>query len=92
MESFLEIPTIDISPLLCKPVSSSSSKASFVITEISQACQNWGFFYILNHSIESNLLEEVEKEGIQFFKLSSQEKESVSRYEVKYFLEICQVF
>jgi len=39
------------------------------------ACKHWGFFQIINHGVDSTLLERVKKETQDFFKLPFQDKQ-----------------
>ena len=57
------VPVIDISTLI------NDSDKSSVAKRIGDACQEYGFFYIINHGIDENLQIELEKYTKEFFSL-----------------------
>ncbi|KAJ0977695.1 hypothetical protein J5N97_013169 [Dioscorea zingiberensis] len=59
------VPVIDISNL-----SSPTEMA-----KLQSACQNWGFFQVVNHGVETCLLESMERVSREFFMLPLEEKE-----------------
>ncbi|XP_048337567.1 protein DMR6-LIKE OXYGENASE 1 [Ziziphus jujuba] len=69
------IPTIDLSALT---IADTQKLAS----EIGLACQEWGFFQIINHGVPLKLQRKVEKVAKEFFELPSEEKRKVKRNEV----------
>ncbi|KAM0947691.1 putative thebaine 6-O-demethylase [Dioscorea sansibarensis] len=61
-----DIPVIDMSKLF----------SSFdEMSKLQFACQNWGFFQVVNHGVEIKLLESMEKVAKEFFILPVEEKE-----------------
>eukprot|EP00271_Cylindrocystis_brebissonii_P017727 TRINITY_DN4722_c0_g1_i1.p1 TRINITY_DN4722_c0_g1~~TRINITY_DN4722_c0_g1_i1.p1 ORF type:complete len:331 (+),score=62.03 TRINITY_DN4722_c0_g1_i1:415-1407(+) len=49
-----------------------------VAKALRRACEEVGFFYLINHGIDPVLVENVFKEGKAFFELSSKEKEALN--------------
>ncbi|XP_048336843.1 protein DMR6-LIKE OXYGENASE 2 [Ziziphus jujuba] len=68
------IPTIDLSALTLADTQKLAS-------EIGLACQEWGFFQIINHGVPLELQRKVEKVAREFFELPSEEKRKVKRSE-----------
>ncbi|CAD6262587.1 unnamed protein product [Miscanthus lutarioriparius] len=48
-----------------------------VIDQIGLACRTYGFFQVINHGIEEELLEKMMAVGLQFFRLPPAEKEKL---------------
>jgi isopenicillin N synthase-like dioxygenase len=71
-----QVPVIDIAHLLR---GSSSQEATTAINQIAQACQEWGFFQVVNHGISDNLIEDVWQQTRAMFALSDEEKQTVLR-------------
>ena len=71
------VPTIDISPLLLSETN--NEEAEECIAGISNACREWGFFYIKNHSIPTETIKSFRTNMDKFFKKSPQE----SLYSIK---------
>ncbi|GAB4853953.1 hypothetical protein Ancab_018161 [Ancistrocladus abbreviatus] len=65
-----EIPIIDIS---------AATASSVGIAEISAACQNWGFFQVINHGVPREKRQKVEEAARRFFALPLEEKKKVRR-------------
>lgn len=64
------IPTIDFSLLRsCSP-----DQRSKVITELGNACREWGFFMVINHGVTETLRDEMIRETESFFELTWEEK------------------
>ncbi|KDP28628.1 hypothetical protein JCGZ_14399 [Jatropha curcas] len=63
-QSCIELPIVDIS----KPLDPSS------VSFLSQACKNWGFFYIKNHGISKHLYNKIFLLSQHIFSLSSETK------------------
>ena len=63
------IPIIDVSPL----VSGSENRLS-VAAELKKACTEFGFFYIVGHGVDEQLLIKLEELSKQFFALPEEEK------------------
>ncbi|MEH2213290.1 isopenicillin N synthase family dioxygenase [Nostoc sp.] len=62
-KEFSEVPVIDISPL----VSQTSNYSDVIADQIRQACQNYGFFYIVGHGVDEQLQKQLEHLSQQFF-------------------------
>ena len=71
-------PVIDISPLL-DPMACSKEVHAEVQHQILAACQQWGFFNIINHGISEKLQFNLKQEMDLFFKSSTEVKYSVKR-------------
>jgi len=67
-----EIPVIDLS---------GTRDESLIIAEVGKACEQWGFFQVINHGVPSELCREVESEAKRFFGLDLEEKRKVRRDE-----------
>ncbi|CAL0334940.1 unnamed protein product [Lupinus luteus] len=66
-----DMPVIDFSKL-------SKGNKEEVLTELfnlATACEEWGFFQVINHEVDLNLLESIEKIGKDFFMLPLEEKQ-----------------
>nr|QCP71063.1 leucoanthocyanidin dioxygenase [Pohlia nutans] len=46
-----------------------------IIAEIARACQEWGFFQVINHGVAPSLMEEFRDLAHEFFSLGQEEKE-----------------
>ncbi|KAL6951855.1 hypothetical protein U1Q18_048969 [Sarracenia purpurea var. burkii] len=64
------IPTIDFSLL----TSGNPDQRSRVIQELGKACEEWGFFVLVNHGVEESLMNAVMDACEEFFNLSEEEK------------------
>ena len=71
-----QVPIIDIADLVSD---SSSITAKPAIKEIALACQEWGFFQIINHGIPADLIEKVWYQTRAMFALPIDKKMSVLR-------------
>lgn len=80
MES-LSLPIIDISGLN----SDDFASIHLVDQQISKACEEWGFFYAINHGVDPKLIQRATDLGLEFFHLSKDFKNTVARTEVKVF-------
>ncbi|XP_039139645.1 flavanone 3-dioxygenase 2-like [Dioscorea cayenensis subsp. rotundata] len=82
------IPLIDLSPLLHHHIPSDPSdpaipnEISSLIAAIGAACRDWGFFQVVNHGVDPQLLERIEAVAVEFFALPAEEKRKVKRDEV----------
>ncbi|KAL5705447.1 hypothetical protein ACHQM5_023748 [Ranunculus cassubicifolius] len=65
-----QIPIIDFSLL----TSTSPAQRSNVIQELGKACQDWGFFMVINHGVPESLLGDMIDVCKKFFDQSEQEK------------------
>jgi hypothetical protein len=50
-----------------------------LVEQVGKACEEWGFFQVINHGISLSLLEEVETNALNFFALPLEEKSKVRR-------------
>lgn len=66
-----EIPVIDFSALI--------SGEECELRKLDKACQDWGFFQIINHGIQEEVLQKVNKGAADFFGLPLEEK---NKYEI----------
>ncbi|GER55918.1 2-oxoglutarate (2OG) and Fe(II)-dependent oxygenase superfamily protein [Striga asiatica] len=66
------IPIIDFSKL----VKGNKDDDDFCteIMKLTTACQEWGFFQVMNHGIEVELLDKIEKVAMEFFNMPLEEK------------------
>lgn len=71
MEKALELPIIDLS----------SKDRIATVQSIHQACMDCGFFYLINHGVETELLQKVFEENRNFFSLPLEEKLKLPRKE-----------
>lgn len=44
------------------------------------ACEEWGYFYLINHGVELQLMQKVEQQAYDFFSLSTLEKSKHSSH------------
>jgi len=73
----LSVPIIDISGLNLN----NSTLANEVDTQIRKACEEWGFFYAINHGVDLSLIERATDLGLEFFNLPKDFKNTVARSE-----------
>lgn len=66
-----EIPVIDLS----------ECRKEVLISKIGKACEEWGFFQVINHGVPFKISREVEIEAKKFFEKSLDEKKKVKRDE-----------
>lgn len=64
------IPIIDFSPFF----SSDAEKKNALVGQINKACRDIGFFYIKNHGVSQDLIDECFIQSKQFFNLPEKEK------------------
>ncbi|KAK1272469.1 S-norcoclaurine synthase 1 [Acorus gramineus] len=57
-----EIPTVDLSKLLDERSSEEESE------KLHLACEEWGFFHLINHGVSGELIEKMKLDLIEFFK------------------------
>lgn len=69
------LPIVDVSAL----VADNPTEQSLKITAqaINEACQNWGFFYIVNHGVSEKLQEQLEILSKKFFALPEEQKMAI---------------
>ncbi|CAL5346994.1 unnamed protein product [Camellia sinensis] len=63
--SFTAIPVVDLSKLT----------QNTQLSKLATACQDWGFFQVINHGIDPGLLERLEKVSMDFFMMPLGEKQ-----------------
>ena len=68
-------PVIDLSPLRDGGLSSSSP----LVREVADACEQWGFFQVVNHGIDEDLCARAEEQQRAFFALPMEVKECMRR-------------
>ncbi|WAT02423.1 isopenicillin N synthase family dioxygenase [Rouxiella chamberiensis] len=74
------IPVIDLSKLDGSP----EQRAEF-LKELRVAARDIGFFYLVNHGVDSQLLADVQETSRQFFALPEQEKDRVAMIHSRHF-------
>ncbi|CAN4106192.1 unnamed protein product [Withania somnifera] len=65
----LNIPVVDLSKIL------NSQDFHYEIMKLSSSCEEWGFFQVINHGIDLDLLEKMEKIAMEFFMQPLEEKQ-----------------
>lgn len=68
------VPVVDLAPLREQPT---EAETKSIVAEIGQACEEWGFFQVVNHGVSLALLEELQATAKQFFDLPLEEKRKV---------------
>ncbi|KAI3503893.1 hypothetical protein L1887_32364 [Cichorium endivia] len=63
-----EIPVIDMQRLFSKETSNSE------LERLHLACKDWGFFQMINHGVDSLLLEKMKEQMLEFFNMPMEEK------------------
>lgn len=76
----LSVPIIDISQL------HANTSTDEIDRQISKACEEWGFFYVINHGVDLQLIQQAVDLGLEFFNLPKDLKNKVARTEVSEFL------
>jgi len=72
------VPVIDLSPLLDpRDPSAARTEELPVVRHIGKACEEWGFFQVINHGIPLDLIEEVLATSRKFFEYPAEEKMKV---------------
>lgn len=69
------IPVIDIGPLRD---ATTGAEVDLIAHQISQACQQHGFFYVAGHGVDTVLQQELETKSHEFFSLPEEEKMKIS--------------
>ncbi|KAL0434811.1 UNVERIFIED_CONTAM: Codeine O-demethylase [Sesamum radiatum] len=72
------IPIIDLSPLQQLPPAGAPSG---LVSEIGEACRDWGFFQAINHGVPTKCRRQIESASRKFFALPKEEKRKVGRDE-----------
>ena len=73
-KEFSKVPVIDISEL----ISQTNNSYCVVADQIRQACQDFGFFYIVGHGVDEQLQEQLEYLSQQFFAQDVETKLKIS--------------
>ncbi|CAL1397226.1 unnamed protein product [Linum trigynum] len=68
-----DVPIIDLSKLMKVDEDEGSWRAE--ILKLKRACQDWGFFQVVNHGIDLSLVEGIEEVAKEFFMLPLEEKQ-----------------
>lgn len=68
------IPLIDLA--------AAAVNSSYLVSWIADACQNWGFFQVINHGVPPESRRKIEDAERKFFALPLEEKKKVRRDEV----------
>lgn len=68
------VPVINIETL-----KGQSAQRLATVSEIGEACQEWGFFQIIGHDVPADLIPRVWQKTKQFFALPTEDKNTVSR-------------
>ncbi|KAK8671120.1 hypothetical protein V6N13_037727 [Hibiscus sabdariffa] len=71
ISSSSDIPIIDLSKLM----EGDKDERFSEVMQLKTACEEWGFFQVLNHGIDLNVLENMEKVAKDFFMLPLHEKQ-----------------
>ncbi|XP_037046351.1 probable 2-oxoglutarate-dependent dioxygenase At3g111800 [Bradysia coprophila] len=71
----LSVPIIDISSL------NSNNSTDEIDRQIHKACEEWGFFYVINHGVDLELIQQAVDLGLEFFNLPKELKNMVARSE-----------
>ncbi|KAJ9178562.1 hypothetical protein P3X46_010438 [Hevea brasiliensis] len=74
MDESLQIPVIDMSKLV-----RNQSGHGDELGELHRACENWGFFQLINHGVPAEVIENMKMEIKEFFKLPLEEKMSCAQ-------------
>ena len=67
------IPIIDIAPL----VGGNAAELDDVVNSIANACETYGFFAIINHGVDAEIINEAWNASQEFFDMESSVKQSV---------------
>ncbi|KAG0569164.1 hypothetical protein KC19_6G070100 [Ceratodon purpureus] len=77
----LEIPIID---LAAYDLEGDESAMETVVAQVRDACLNWGFFQIINHGVEEEILSRVQSQANRLFSLPYSDKMKVQKQPGKY--------
>ncbi|XP_060191254.1 protein SRG1-like [Lycium barbarum] len=69
------VPVIDLQKLI------SGDSMNSELQKLHSACQEWGFFQVINHGVTSSLLEDFKREVIELFSLPMEEKKKLWQQE-----------
>nr|XP_043613959.1 protein SRG1 [Erigeron canadensis] len=65
------LPIIDLKKLM----KGSKEEFHYEILKLSTSCEEWGFFQVINHGIDVDLLDKIEEVAMEFFMLPIEEKQ-----------------
>ena len=74
------VPVIDLSPLRDLDEKLSTQVNTDLIEQVGKACEEWGFFQVVNHGVPISLLDELEAVTHEFFNLPREEKLKVPHH------------
>ncbi|OMP01571.1 Isopenicillin N synthase [Corchorus olitorius] len=77
------IPLIDLSVLNSADAEPDPNTLQSLVSEIGNACKEWGFFQIINHGVSVEQRQKLEKASREFFAQPLEEKVKVRRDDVK---------
>ncbi|KAJ6825015.1 S-norcoclaurine synthase 1-like [Iris pallida] len=69
-EGTVKIPVIDLGQAQLSPEESA---------KLGLACEQWGFFQLINHGVPTELVEKIKMDIVEFFKLPIEEKEAFAQ-------------
>ena len=72
------VPLIDLSPII---IGGDDPKSAAVVGEIGRACEEWGFFQVINHGVAAEKRRRAEAAAREFFAMAAEEKGKVRRDE-----------
>ncbi|KAM1030830.1 hypothetical protein TB2_034131 [Malus domestica] len=75
------IPLIDLSPISSPDSATDPKLVEEIVREIGNACQEWGFFQVINHGVVLDKLRKIETAARKFFALPLEEKRKIRRDE-----------
>ncbi|XP_057966528.1 jasmonate-induced oxygenase 2-like [Malania oleifera] len=75
------IPLIDLSAANSPDALSNPSAIAGLVAEIGEACENWGFFQVINHGVPAEIRERIENAAREFFAQPAEEKRKVRKDE-----------
>ncbi|ONK73571.1 uncharacterized protein A4U43_C04F33030 [Asparagus officinalis] len=73
MAEFVDLPVIDFNRLMDPELSQEES------LKLNHACEEWGFFQLVNHGMPEELIKKVKDDIVEFFKLPLEEKEAYAQ-------------
>ncbi|OMO74180.1 hypothetical protein CCACVL1_16916 [Corchorus capsularis] len=77
------IPLIDLSVLNSADAEPDPNTLHSLVSEVGNACREWGFFQVINHGVSVEQRQKLEKASREFFAQQLEEKVKVRRDEVK---------
>ncbi|KAK4477062.1 hypothetical protein RD792_016267 [Penstemon davidsonii] len=80
-----DIPLLDLSPLNSPQPETQTLALARLVADIGNACENWGFFQVINHGVPSKIRDKIELASRKFFAMSKEEKMKLNRDEKNIF-------